>query len=200
MNLKTYHWLLLVLLFSVALRLIFFTGSAASDELAYYSYANDVVNNKFELLPDHFSSRIGLIYGQAFLYKIFGVNEFTSNLLPLIASSLGIILIFYTGKLLFNEKIGLLSASLLSFYPLDAIYSTRLLPDLPAAFFMALSAFFFLKAERLNQKKNIFLLISGVALGVAYLIKELSLILILFFVLYVLYTRKIDKNYAFIFL
>ena len=199
MNLKNYHWLLLVLIFAVALRLIFFTGSTTSDELAYYSYANDAVNNKFELLPDHFSSRMGLIYGQAFLYKIFGINEFTSNLLPLIASLLGIILIFYTGKLLFNEKIGLLSAFLLSFYPLDVIYSTRLLPDLPAAFFMALSAFFFLKAERSSPKKNIFLLISGIALGIAYLIKELSLILVLFFVLYALYRRKIVKNYAFIF-
>jgi len=88
--------------------------------------------------------RIGIIYATALSYSIFGVNDFSSVLFVLLTSLGSIILIFYFGKLLFDEKAGLMAAFLLSFFPLDIAYSTKLLTDLPSAFFMALGSLVFI--------------------------------------------------------
>lgn len=191
-------WLVFILIFALALRMIFFTGADNSDSLVYYTYANNVINGNFKLEPNHFSSRIGLIYPQAAVYMLFGVNEFTSNILSLIYSLAGIILIFYLGRHLFDEKTGLMAAFLLSFFPLDVIFSTRLLPDFPSAFFMALSVFLFLKAEQ--KKLKSYYLASGLSWGIAYLIKEIAILMVLFFIFYAIYKKNFSKNYSWIIL
>ena len=193
---KYTKYLVLILVFALFLRLIFFTGADNSDSLAYYTYAHQVVDGKFTFTQNHFSSRIGLIYPQALIYGLFGVNDFTSNVLSLATSLAGIILIFYLGKLLFNEKIGLMAAFLLSFFPLDVIFSTRLLPDFPAAFFMALSVLLFLKGEKENKNKYYFL--CGLSWGISFLIKEISAVFALFFLTYAIYKRKLTKYYILI--
>jgi len=194
-----YKYLIAILVLALSLRIIFFTGADHSDSLLYYTYANEAAKGTFELTQNHFSSRIGLIYPQALVYRLFGVSEFTSNVLSLIISLAGIILIFYLGRMLFNEKTGLIAALLLSFYPLDVIFATRLLPDFPSAFFMALSVFFFLKAEK-ETKKAGFYFLSGLSWGIAYLIKEVSVILAFFFFAYAIYKRKFNKSYLLILL
>ncbi|MBI4451964.1 glycosyltransferase family 39 protein [Candidatus Woesearchaeota archaeon] len=193
---KYRKYLFFVLLFALALRLVFFTGADNSDTLAYYEYAYQASKGNFNLDSNHFSSRIGLIYPQAIVYKLFGINEITSNILSLIVSLAGIILIFYLGRFMFNEKTGLVAALLLSFYPLDVIFSTRLLPDFPSAFFMALSVLFFLKAEKFSSKRHY--LYSGLSWGIAYLIKEMAIVLALFFAGYALYKRRLSKNHLLI--
>src|SRR3989344_7372920 len=144
-------YLLMILVFALALRLVFFSGADHSDSLLYYTYSDQAAKGEFKPELNHFSSRIGIIYPQALVYRIFGVNEAASNILPLIFSISGIILTFHLGKLLFNEKTGLIAAFLLSFFPLDVIYSTRFLSDLPSAVFSALSVFIFLRAEKIKN-------------------------------------------------
>ena len=58
---------------------------------------------------------------------------------------------FYFGKLLFNEKIGLIASFLLSFFPLDIVYATKLNSDLPSSFFMALGVYL---KRHLHPKMN----------------------------------------------
>ena len=202
MKISANKYLILILIFALSLRLAFFTGADHSDSLLYYTYANEAAAGNFHLTQNHFSSRIGLIYPQALIYQIFGVNDFTSNALSLIISLAGIILIFYFGKLLFSEKAGVIAAFLLSFFPLDVIFSTRLLPDFPSAFFMALAAFFLLKGEK--ETKKSYYLLSGLSWGIAYLIKEVSIIFALFYLLYALYKglyrKKFYKYYKYYFL
>jgi len=186
----------LILVFALTLRLAFFTGIGSSDPLFYTEYADQVLKNKPNF-SENIGLRIGLIYPVAILYNIFGINEFSSNIFPLLISLASIILIYKFGRLLFNERVGLLSAFLLSFFPLDVVHSTRLMADLPAGFFVALSIYFFLKSEKINKRvnSNIYCLFSGVALGISYLIKEISLLIILFFLIYVLYNKKIKSRY-----
>jgi len=186
-------YLLMILVFALALRLIFFSGADHSDSLLYYTYSDQAAKGEFKPELNHFSSRIGIIYPQALVYRIFGVNEAASNILPLIFSISGIILTFHLGKLLFNEKTGLIAAFLLSFFPLDVIFSTRLLPDFPSAFFMALCVFLFLRAEKENSRKYYFL--SGLSLGISYLMKEIAVLMALFFAAYVVYKKRFKKEY-----
>ena len=160
MDKKTKLLLLAVLAFGLIIRLIFFNGMGTSDDLWYSQIANRFSNGDFTIEPNQINSRIGLLLPVSFFYSIFGVNDFSSIFFSLLVSLAGIVLIFFFGKLLFNEKTGLVAAFLISFFPLDVLYSTRLLSDLPSAFFAALSVFLFLKAEK-NGKKNIHWLYSG---------------------------------------
>lgn len=199
MKLKNRNLILMALIiaFALALRLIFFTGIDSSDSLGYSKAAYDIANKaKFSEGAGVGTLRLGIVFPVSILYFAFGVNEFSSNILALLASLGSIVLVYKIGKLLFNEKAGLLGAFLLSFFPFDVINSTRLNTDVTSAFFVGLSVYFFLKSEKEHCKNSKMLLIfSGMSLGVAYLIKELSLLIALFFAAYCLYNKKIKARY-----
>ncbi|MBS3100843.1 glycosyltransferase family 39 protein [Candidatus Woesearchaeota archaeon] len=190
-------WLLIILAFALALRLVFFTGTDASDPLAYTKYANMLAKGEPINVERGDAFRIGLLLPVSVLYRMFGFNEFSSNVLVILASLASIVLIYKFGVMLFNEKAGLLSAFLLSFFPFDVLYSTRLMTELPSAFFVALSVYLFLKSEKTANKRKsyAYCLFSGLAVGMAYLIKELSVLIILFFIAYAIYNKKIRARY-----
>ena len=188
--------LLLIVLFGIFLRLIFFSGMGISDDLAYSKAAHDIMQGN-GIDPNStltLSTRLGLIYPTIFFYKLFGVNDFSSILFPLLTSIASIILIFYFGKLLFNEKIGFIAAFLLSFFPLDVVYATKLNSDLPSAFFMALGVYLFLYSEKIGKLKINYIL-SGIFIGIGYMIRESALLIALFFIVYILPKKKIKKEY-----
>jgi len=125
---KTYTLLLLIVIFGLVLRLIFFSGMGISDSLVYSKTAHDI-NEGRGIDPDStltLSTRLGLILPTALSYRLFGINDFSSVIFVLITSIASIILIFYFGKLLFNEKMGLMAAFLLSFFPLNIVHATKL--------------------------------------------------------------------------
>ena len=195
---KIYTLLLLIVLFGLSLRLIFFSGMGISDSLEYSKTANDINTGK-GIDPNSTltsSTRLGLIYPTALSYNLFGINDFSSVLFVLLTSIGSIILIFYFGKLLFNEKIGLIAAFLMSFFPLDVVHATQLGSDTPSAFFMALGVYVFLCSEKTNKMKyGSGYLLSGLLIGIGYLIRESALLIALFFVAYIAYKRKIKKEY-----
>src|SRR3989338_1031326 len=195
---KTYVLLLLIVLFGLFLRLIFFSGMGISDSLVYSKTANDINTGK-GIDPNStltLSTRMGLIYPTSISYRLFGINDFSSVLFVLLTSTAGIILVFYFGKLLFNEKVGLMASFLLSFFPLDVVYSTKLLSDLPSAFFMALGVYLFLYSEiKSNSRYSIGYFFSGILIGIGYFIRESALLIGFFFITYILYKRKIKKQY-----
>ena len=211
---NTSFLLFLIVIFGLILRLIFFAGMGISDDLAYSGFAYNIDKGIDQDSALTLAVRIGIIYITALSYSLFGVNDFSSVLFVLLTSIGNIILIFYFGKLLFNEKAGLMAAFLLSFFPLDVVYSTRLLTDIPSAFFMSLGVYFFLYSEiHKNQrfsghrkskglssetsklKYGIGYLLSGLCIGIGYLIRESVVLIGLFFIIYVLYKKRIKKEY-----
>jgi len=188
--------LFIIVLFGLVLRLIFFSGMGASDSLAYSKAANEIDKG---IDPDStltLTTRMGLIYATALSYNLFGINDFSSVLFVLLTSIGNIILAFYFGRLLFNKKIGLMAACLLSFFPLDVVYSTKLVSDIPSAFFMSLGVYFFLYSEiKPKLKYSMGYCFSGLFIGIGYLIRESALLIGLFFLIYVLYKKKIKKEY-----
>ena len=188
--------LFLIVIFGIFLRLVFFSGMGVSDSLTYSKTAHDISNGIDQNSVLTLSTRLGLIYPTAISYKVFGVNDFSSVLFIFLTSIASIILIFYFGKLLFNTRTGLIAAFLLSFFPLDIVHSTKLLSDLPSAFFVALGVYIFLYAELKSKLKyGISYLLSGIFIGVGYLIRESALLISLFFIAYILYKRKVKKEY-----
>lgn len=195
---RVYVYLFSIVLFAILLRLVFFSGVSTSDSVAYAKSANDLLNNKFPSATTQLNARIGVIIPTAISYSILGINDFSSVLFPLLTSVLGIIVIFYFGKFLFDENVGLIAAFLLSFFPLDVLYSTRLLSDLPSAFFAGLSIILFLKAEKITTKKinYLFYMLSGICLGIAFTIREMAILTTLFFLVYVLYNKDYKWVYT----
>jgi len=189
---NTRFLLFIIVLFGLTLRLIFFSGMGISDSLAYSEYAQEL--GKIE--PTTLGVRLGLIYATALSHNLFGINDFSSVLFVLLTSIGSIVLIFYFGKLLFNKKIGLIASFLLAFFPLDVVYSTKLNSDLPSAFFMSLGVYFFLYSEiKPKLKYNIGYYLSGLFIGIGYLIRESVLLIALFCLIYAIYKKIIKKEY-----
>ena len=195
-------YLIAILLFALFLRIIFLSGINSSDDLNYMTISHEILEGKFESGSLH-TLRILMIYPTVFFFWLLGISNFSAALWPLICSMGTIILIYKIGKLLFNERVGLLSAFLLSFFPLDVIYATRLAADVPVAFLMTVSVYLFLKARTVNRG-YLYLFSSGIVLGLSYLVKELGLLLFFFYFVYIIYEfiskRKINFNYSFILL
>ncbi|MBI2135159.1 glycosyltransferase family 39 protein [Candidatus Woesearchaeota archaeon] len=197
---KSLIWLALIILFGIALRLYFFSGIGASDDLGYTKYAYDLSQDDYAFPGTHQGMRLFFLYSVSFMYGLFGVNDFSSVFPVLLFSIAGMILIFYFGRFLFGEKVGLLSAFLLSFFPLDVIFATRLVSDLPSAFFIGLGVFLFLLGERCQKKlkMNLSYILSGLFIGIAYTFRETAVLIVLFFGAYAIFYRKIKLNYLYI--
>lgn len=201
MTKKTFFLFAAILLFAVIIRLTFFSGIGASDDLLYTSYSYDLSKGDYSYPATHHGTRLGILYPTGLLYSLFGVNELTSNFFVFAASISGIVLIFYFGKEFFDEKTGLIAAFLLAFFPLDVILATKLLPDLPSAFLLSLGIFFFLAGEKQSNtaKSGMHYSFSGLSIGLAYLIRESALLIVLFFLVYAMFYRKLRYSYFLIF-
>ncbi len=216
--------LLLIVLFALFLRMYFFIGFANNDpqdDGIYIGQARRVLNGKFfnfkwagKLVSSadtinpvyQFPFRWVMIFSLVLSFILFGINDYSAALFPLLCSLASIVVVFYIGKILFNERTGLIASFLLSIFPLNVVYATRITPDVPVAFFMALSALLFIIAEKREKDKgifnlkNLYFMLSGIFLGIGYLTKASALIIICFFTLYSLYHRRIRKTYILIFI
>ncbi|MFH8119930.1 MAG: glycosyltransferase family 39 protein [Candidatus Aenigmatarchaeota archaeon] len=206
--------MLLISIFALFLQLIFFTGYTAhpSDEGIILRNSYLVLKGEFlSLLKQYRSVRESGLYDPseafsfrpfmflpiAFFWLVFGINEFTTVLWTIICFQGIIITTYFLGKILFNHKVGIIAAFLISIFPLQLLYSTRVSIDTPLTFFMGLSVLFFLKGEhKLSDKNTKYFLLSGLCLFFAYLVKITAVVLFgvyIFFILF--YKRKIHKKY-----
>ncbi|MBI2076291.1 MAG: glycosyltransferase family 39 protein [Candidatus Aenigmarchaeota archaeon] len=220
---KAEFWLLLIVLFALALRLWFFVGLVYTDEQDEGIYLRTALTtsegrmdfSKYANLPksflpnpsEAFDFRTMVYYPPSIMFRLFGLNEFSAIFFSLVYSLLGIIVIFYIAKLFFNEKVGLLAAFLLSFFPLDVLFSTRLMPDIVVSFYMWLGMLLFFIAEKIKgnkshwYKKNILLyFLSGLSFGLGYLAKISIFLVLILFVAYFFYTRKVKFVQLFVLL
>lgn len=190
--------IILFILMGLIIRLIFFTGISGADDLFHIFPAFQMSKGIF--LPyEHFEQlRLGITLPAALSFNIFGFNQFTISLYPLICSLMSIILVYFLGRTLIDEKTGLLAALLLTFYPLDVIFSTKLYVDVPLAFFMGLVIYFYLRAFETDKKR--FYVLCGLSLGISYICKLNGLYILLVMGLYTIYKRRFDLKSLFIIL
>jgi hypothetical protein len=204
---KDFLLLLPVVLFALLLRLYFFVGPNMNDDIDYIFSAHEVSEGKFYPI---FGGSINAIRSMmtlpvALSFFLFGTNRFTASIYPLFCSLGTIVLTYFIGKFLFSRKVGLISAIILSFLPVDIAFSTQLVPTVPTIFFISAFFLLFLYAEKymdLNKKRKarIFYLLSGIMVGLSYLTNEIPLFLIpLIFLSYIICKRRF-RSYFFIIL
>ena len=121
------------------------------------------------------------LWMMALSMRVFGIHEFALRLPSVILSILGIFLTFGIGRRLYNEKVGLLAAFFFSIHGLIIeLTGGRVATDHYDLFFLVLtelSIYFSLRFA--ENKKTIFNILAGIALGAAILTKWLPALFIL---------------------
>jgi len=205
MKLKTKNkeafFLVIILVFAAITRTMFFVGFGLGDDSYYASTSKLFMENGFKQLSLEFGSnyRIGLWIPISLSFKLFGINEVSFVLFSLL-SSLGLIVVSYLiGKELFNEKVGLIAAFIISIAPFDSVFASTMTIDIPTNFLLAVSFLCFIKGIKSSKKKSItYYLLSNLCIIWAYFIKFPSVSMIFVFILISLMNfKKIKRHLIF---
>lgn len=173
-------WILFLLLAALALRMYFFIGLNFADDPWYVFLANQVCQGTF-YATDNGALRLMMIYPLALLFKLFGVSNASASVYPMICSLGTIVVAYLSGRLLFNIQTGMIAALLLSFYPLNVIYASWFMPDVPVDFFTSLGILLFLSIYKKGRilsgfKQCLFSYTGGFLFGISYLANVRSII------------------------
>ncbi len=118
-----------------------------------------------------------------------GLGEMSVRFLILLMSIVAIPLIYGIGKRLFNKKVGLISAFFLGIFWSFTFYSYRILVDVPVAVLWLATIYTFFEAYKGNKGMKYFVM-AGIFLGLSFLMKFSSMLLVLIFAFYVISTEK----------
>ena len=151
---KQLFYLIVIIAFAIIVRLIFGFFSLGSMSMGIASRAYQISQGGSLDFQSLYSFRFALLYPVALLFKIFGINLFSLSFYPFFCSMATIVVVFFLGKILFNEYVGVIAAFLLSFYPLNVVAGTSLYPDGPMAFFMSLSILLYVIGENTTSRKK----------------------------------------------
>lgn len=193
-----YFWFLMAIIaVALLIRTICFIGFGLGDDPYYASTARFILTNEYPPLEFGSNYRIGLFLPIIISFGLFGINDVSFVLYPLLASLASIVVVYLICKELFDENIGIIAAILLAFSPFDAVFSSTMTIDIITSFFTALTFYFFIKAnkeEGLRQK--IYFISASLTLFYNYLIKIPTVAIICCFVILTIIDFKLFKKHA----
>ncbi len=131
---------------------------------------------------NHFVMRRGVYYPVAVFQELCGENEVASALPSLLASLGTLLLIYRLGLLMVGKEAALFSALLFAIVPLNLVSSTRILSDVPHAFWLTASLVASVEGARRSGSRTarlVYYLLSGLAFHMAYLIRPGGLFFLL---------------------
>lgn len=130
------------------------------------------------------------IWLMAIMFKFFGVSEYSARFFSAFFGVATIISIYFLGRMLFDEWIGLFSSFVMLTTPLFFTYSRRAMFDVTLTFWVTLAFIFFMKGMK---KRNYFILF-GISTGIAVLTKSaLGFSPILIAIVYLLLLKEYRK-------
>jgi 4-amino-4-deoxy-L-arabinose transferase-like glycosyltransferase len=185
-----------ILVLAVIVRIICFVGLIGSDDLNYNRTAYSIAQGTFSPQLDHQRTRFGLFLPVAWTFKLFGISEISSTLFPFLCFVVTFMVLVWMATTYFGRWIGVMAGLLYALLPVEIFNTSILLPDLPAAAFIAVSGALFYWTERDSGHTTIrkadikicgTLFLAGLMLGIAYMIRETSIFLGVFIAGYMLY-------------
>jgi 4-amino-4-deoxy-L-arabinose transferase-like glycosyltransferase len=165
---------------AAAIRIDLFAGFVGLDDAEYARFAYQIAHGTFHLGgytgPAVFPLRIGVIAPTALAFHLAGLNEAAMVAYPFALSLAGIALIYLLACIWFGPRAGLLAAALLAVFPWDIDGATKLVPDLPAAFYAAAAvttiAWLLGKASLPRSRLVLGGVAGGLMIGASWLCKE----------------------------
>lgn len=153
--LKTWNKIVFIIVAFVFLIRLFFLHPTFSDENFYFNVAKQILAGSLPYKDFFFSHPPLQIYTLASLFKVFGTSIFVGKLLPLITSSLNIILVFLISKSFFDEKTGFLASVFYIIFPAFLSFSLIEYGMLPTVFFFLLSFYLLIKDKPLLSASSL---------------------------------------------
>ena len=183
---------LLIFLFAIGIRLLYLNSNVAVwwDEASYLSTAKHwFFNVQYTPNPQNaifFPLLLGI------LFKI-GLNEIIVKFLTVVIPSAGTVaVIYFLGKEMYDDNIGLIASFIMSIFWVSVFWTTRFQPDFLALFFQVLSIYYFWKWYK--HKKNINIYLAGLFLGLAFMTRTQSVLLVGIYIIFLLITDGIIKT------
>jgi outer membrane protein assembly factor BamB len=191
-------FVLVILAFSTIFFINLGSGALwAADEQTYSQWAFHMVKSGDYLTPwaygdlSFWISKPPLnMWLMSLSYQAFGVTNFASRLWSSIFGTLSLVVVYFLGKKLYNPYIGFASAIVLGTFTTFFAFARHAMTDLPFAFFVLASIYFFISSDKIG-KTNRYAALSGVFFGLALMTKQVEALLIpLILFAYLLVTKK----------
>jgi 4-amino-4-deoxy-L-arabinose transferase-like glycosyltransferase len=172
---EKYYWQFFASVTAIGLlmRLACFTGLIASDDLEYSRYAQLISQLHYKPELSQFALRYGVIIPLGLVYRVFGIAEWTTIILPLLASTASVAMLMCVGRKLLGPSAALTAGLLLATFPADLRYATILVPEPVAGAWILLAVLLYLYWGTGSPAAAGF--VSGLCIGAAYLSKEPAL-------------------------
>ncbi len=123
-------------------------------------------------------------------YQVFGFSNFSTRLISPIFGIFTLIMVYYLGKMLFNRKVGFISAIVLGTFATFFLFSGHAMTDVMFVFFIVSSIYFILLSEK-GQRANWYAVLAGAFFGLALMTKQIQAFLLpLIVVSYFLVAKK----------
>lgn len=144
-------------------------GNIARNYLRYGLIATKLgqVENSGQVNPSefeyytHYPPLLPLTIGLS--YKIFGVSEWSTRLIPVLATAGSVVLIFLIGLRIYNLKIGIMAALLALTTPMSLYFGKNASHEPLTLFFILVSFYGYMSSERMKSAKLFF--IAGLVLA-----------------------------------
>lgn len=123
------------------------------------------------------------------LFGFTGINELLPRLCILVLSFASVIGMYYLGKELFDEKIGLLSSVLMSVFWLNLFFTYRIIVDMHSLTFFTFSAFLFYRYFKSGTHSALYWASALISIGTLFKLSTAFLLPAIF--IYALVTEKL---------
>ena len=155
-----------------------------ADEQTYSQWAFHMVKTGDYLTPWAFGGLaiwMGkpplIIWLMSLSYQVFGVNNFATRFWSPIFGVLSCVVVFYLGKILYNRRIGLLSAIVLGTFTTFYSFARHAMTEMPLVFFTVASIYFMVLSQK-TKSPNRYATLSGLFFGLAFMTKQVQALLI----------------------
>ena len=166
------------------------------DAVGYDTIAHNLANGSGFSMEPNIPTPIrapGYPFFLSIIYLVFGHSYFIVRIFQAILSALTCVILYYTAKEIFDEKIAKVSAWLLLFYPVLIVYTGLILSETLFTFLFIITVFLLVKG--LSSEKNKYFILSGLFLGLSTLTRPVTLLLpfLIFFLIIITNRNLLSK-------
>lgn len=132
-----------------------------SDAGTYYADGENIANGGFIDYLNHPPQKYGPVYPIfiGFVFKLTGIGQRQIYTFQILLDLITIIIIYFIGKQIAEEKVGVLAAGLYSFHPAPIVFTRCVLTETLSLFFISL--FFLLLYLAIEKRKNWIFFLAG---------------------------------------
>ena len=179
---------LVLLLVAFVIRIKYsFIDSIWNDEAVYMWNAVRALNEPLYFFSKSFLNDAIIPQIIIAFFKLFTTTFNAGRLMVMLYSLFGIVVVYFLGKEIKNEAVGLISAILLSFNYLYWFTGSKALIDVPITAMIALAAYCLIKFEKEQNKK--WAIIAGISSLLPMVTKGIGSLVLFIFPIYFLITR-----------